>query len=449
MSRNSSYRLSVMIFGLAVCVTSPACRTCQEKRRDIDEVSASSDVVQDTIRKLQEIIIPEMTFFPPATIVDVVEFFNQASRDYDNPETPPERRGVGLVLHLPPAANQDNPEAVDSFAEVASTNRVVPMLAAISVRFISLYDAIQLVCAVTDMRFRILEKGAVMLTPKEWPMDEDWVTRSYTIPPALSESLFRYHQDGAAPDTDPNKVWQVFFERLGVTGPDFAEFVYMPSIDKLRVTNTAENLDVIEKVFDAFALHMIEVEMQIHAFRAKDIERLRLTGGVSLEALMALRKKGKSKPVATATVLTKSGQEAVMKAVREVTYPTELLTDGGLAGSNGTSRSATNALMPGNFEMRETGLTLQVVPEVTQNDTRINLVLNPTWVTLDRWEAYPAGLAAGWAHKTLSFRQPVFGTTSFQTQACVKDGETVLLGNCSTPGDEMGKRERSSKVREF
>ena len=433
MSRNSGYRLSVMIFGFAVCLTSPACRTSQEKGRAVDEVSASSDAVQDTIRKLHAIIIPEMTFFPPATIVDAVDFLKQASRDYDKPETPPERRGVGQVLHLTPALRQDDRDATDPFVEGASTNHIASRIAAMSVRFISLYDALQLVCDVTDMKLRILEKGAVVLTPKVWPMDEDWVTRSYTIPPALSESLFRQHPDGAAPDADPNKVWHAFFERLGVTGPDFAEFVYMPTIDKLRVTNTAENLDVIEKVIDAFALRMIEVEMQIHAFRAKDIERLRLAGGVSLEALMALRQKGKAKPVATASVLTKSGQEAVMKAVREVSFPTELLTDNGQTGSNVTARSAANALIPGNFEMRETGMTLQVVPEVTQNSTRINLMLNPTWVTLEGWESYPADLAAGWMHKALSFKQPVFGVTSFQTQVSVVDGGTVMLGSCSSP----------------
>jgi type II secretory pathway component GspD/PulD (secretin) len=84
--------------------------------------------------------------------------------------------------------------------------------------------------------------------------------------------------------------------------------------------------------------------------------------------------------------------------------------------------------------MREVGMILQVVPEIAAAEhSQINVMLNPRWVTLDRWETYPADLAAGWAHKTLSFRQPVFGMTSFQTQACVKDGGTVLLGSCSTP----------------
>ena len=123
-----------------------------------------------------------------------------------------------------------------------------------------------------------------------------------------------------------------------------------------------------------------------------------------------------------------------MKAVREVIYPTELLTECNQADAGSMSKSAAGALVPGNFEMREVGMILQVVPEVsTEDSSLINLILNPQWVTLDRWETYPAALAAGWAFKTLPFRQPVFGATSWQTQVTVKDGGTVLLGSNTTP----------------
>lgn len=441
MSGRSDIRVRAILFGLAVCLLLPACRTYQEKEADADAATSSSDAVRDVLRRLNAIIIPEMTFFPPATIIDAVDFLKQASRDYDTSGTPLEQRGISFLVHLPRAA-------VEPFAEAAPTNcaaplldpfavgnSVAPLLGAIAVRDISLYDALRLVCDVTDMRWRIGRDGKVILAPKGWDLEEDWATRSYSIPLDLTEHLFHsFH--GQATDADPNKIWQAFFDDLGVAGPEFARFEYLPAIGKLRVTNTPQNLAVIEAVFDRFALRMVEVEMQIHAFRAKDVERLRLAGGVSVGALMALRQQGKARPVATATVLTKSGQEAVVKAVREVIYPTELLTECGPAGSNVTSRSAAKALAPGSFEMRETGMILPVVPEVAQNGTLINLMLNPTWVTLEGWKSYPADLAAGWVHKTLAFKQPVFGTTSFQTQVAVEDGGTVLLGSCSTPDGE-------------
>ena len=284
MGRKIAQRLSAIAFGLTVCLTSPACRTCHEKGCDSDKVSASSDAVRDVIRKLNEIIIPEMTFFSPATIIDAVDFFKQASRDYDKPGTPQERRGVSFVLQVTRATQQVNREAVDPFDEVASTNRVAPALAAISVRAISLYDALQLVCNVTDMSFHIQENGGVMLAPKGLSLDEDWTTRSFNIPQLLADHLFVSRKDQVS-DADPNKVWKAFFDQLGVTGPSFAEFEYLPTIGKLRVTNTPENLAIIESVFEKFALRMIEVELQIHARRHRAVAPFRRRVGGSADGL--------------------------------------------------------------------------------------------------------------------------------------------------------------------
>ena len=405
-----------MVLGLAVCLTAPACRTCRESGGQSGEAVAPCEAASRTITKLKEIVIPEMTFIAPATLSDAVDYLNKAGREHDASEEPLERRGVVIELHLPAACNAS------------------PVIAAISLRAVSLYDALRALCEVTGMTLRVRgDDGRVMIVP--YYRDEDWATRSFNVPPALADRLF----DGGeskAPAPDPNQVWQSFFDELGVTGPDFAKFEYLPAIGKVRVTNTTENLAVIEMIFEQFALRMIEVEMQVHAFRTRDIERLRLAEGVSVETLMELRRKGKSKPVAAATALTKSGQEAVVKAVREVLYPTELNAGINGNGTNVTARSAAGALMPGNVEVRETGMILQAVPEVTHNGTWINLMLNPKWVTLEDWASYPAAMATGWRHKTLALRQPVFGETGFQTQLTVADGETVLLGSCSTPDGE-------------
>ncbi len=446
MSRTSGYRLSVMIFAMAVCLTMPACQTSKEKACDANEVSASSDTVRDTIAKLKETIIPEMTFYYPATIVDAVEFFKKASREYAKPGTPPEQRGVSFELSLLSVPQQGNRENADPFA--VSTNCVTPRIAAISTRAISLFDAIQLVCEATDMKWRIQQNGTVNIFPRGSAMDEDAITRTYTVPQTLADSILNTPNDQPSEaDTDKScfmttdqpsdvaadKAWKALFKQLGVTEPKWTQFNYLPVIGKLRVTSTKENLAIIESIFDRFSLHMIEVEMQIHAFRTADIERLRLSGGMSLEELMALRQKGKSRLVASATALTKSGQEAIVKAVKEVRYPTELLTDFIQATSNGTSRSATQVLMPDNFTIRETGMILQVVPEVSADNSLVNMTLKPQWITLDCWESYRAGQAASWTLNTPSLTLPVFGVTSFETVVTVKNGETLLIGSCSTP----------------
>jgi hypothetical protein len=384
-------------------------------------------------QRMRDIVIPEVTFRPPATLIDAVKFFKQASRDYDNPEIPREQRGLSFALKLPVTVEASPvPEGhADPFASsaVPAVTNVVPVIAALSARFINLYDALKLVCDVTGMKFRIRD-GIIWIEPLDDP-DDDLITRLYPVQTSLRERM-------SGTGENSYQDWKAFFAQMGVNWPEGSSVSYLASIGLLRVTNTRENLDVFEQVLDDWTVHpvMAEVEVQIHAFRPEDIEKLRLSGGVSVASLTELRQKGKARPVASATVLTKAGNEAVVRSVREMLYPTELDSEGGQMGRNGTSGDSAKALMPCNFEMREVGMCLQVVPETSDNGSLIHLMLNPRWVTLDRWESYPANLAAGWTHKTLPLRQPVFGVTSFQTQVTVADGETVLLGGCSTPDGE-------------
>jgi hypothetical protein len=364
-----------------------------------------------------------MAFRPPATIIDAVKFFAQASRDFDRPEIPAALRGIDFVLKLPQGLPVPvEGEGPDPFAapSAAPSANAAPVIQAIGVRFISLYDAVKLVCDITGMKVRIRD-GIVWLVPQAEP-DGEWVTRFYPVLPHLYDGI--RIADGSR-DDDSVQDQNVFFESMGVKWPSGSSIRYLASIGWWRVTNTPENLETFEQVYDDLAVRprMIEVDMQIHAFRPADIERLRLSGGVSAEALTALRRKGKSSPVASASVLTRSGQEALMRAVREMLYPTEL---------DGTSTGT----VPCVFELREAGMILQAVPEVSAEGGAINIMLNPQWVTLDGWETYAADAVGGRTHRTLPFRQPVFGVTSFQTQVTVEDGGTVLLGSCSTPDGE-------------
>jgi len=423
MTKKSGTWLSLMSFGLVICLAIPACRTSEEIVPGSDELSTSSDAACEVTRRLKRITIPEMTFYPPANIVDAVNFFNQASKDYDTPETPLEQRGVRFMLCLPR----------DRFSPEEPINGVIPRIAAMSARFISLYDALNLVCEVTDMKWEVLSER-ILISPKE--KDGGCVSRSFTVPQALSDKLF-HKRHGVASNAAPNTVWDEFFKELGVTGPTNATVEYFPFAKRLDVTNTRANLELVEMVFNHFAMRTVEVEMEIHAFSTSDIERLQLSGGMSLESLMQLRERGKSKSVATASVLTKSGQEAIMRAVQEVIYPTELMMDFSQTDSNCTERSAVKTLKPSSFTTRETGMILQVVPEVFEEErSKINLTLKPQWITLEGWTNFPASWSAGGGMKSITFKQPVFGVTSFETQAVVTDGETIMLGSCSTPDGE-------------
>jgi type II secretory pathway component GspD/PulD (secretin) len=113
-----------------------------------------------------------------------------------------------------------------------------------------------------------------------------------------------------------------------------------------------------------------------------------------------------------------------VKAVQELIYPSEI---GGAEGSSFVG--------PQNMTMREIGMILQVIPDVGEN-ALITLSLRPQWVSLDGWVSYPTGSISNWNRRTIPFRQPVCSVMSFDTQVSVTDGDTILLGNASTPDGE-------------
>ena len=116
-----------------------------------------------TKETLRRIIIPELKFEPPATLIDAIDFFKQASRDYDDPKIPVDQRGVGLVLKLR-ANDSENRNGEDPFAVSSDSNNDIPVIQKLSARFISLYDALKLVCDVTGYQFST-RGGFVMITP--------------------------------------------------------------------------------------------------------------------------------------------------------------------------------------------------------------------------------------------------------------------------------------------
>ena len=433
MNRQNAKRLGWLMVGMAVGLTAPACRTCVDADTLASETPIRQATTLDVVRKLETIIIPEAAFRPPVTIIDAVEFFIQASRDYDDPNIPLERRGVNFMLRLPHVSTGVMCDILDPFADAARADHVAPEIPPMVTRLITLYDAIKLACDVTGMKMRIIG-NVVCIEPNYDDMDGQLLTSTFALPPPLCGVCGRIHTHYETPDTHVAQPvdWKAFLESMGVAWPEGSSITPLAPVRKLRVTNRPKDLALIEQILEDIVEvpHQINVEMQIIAFRRADIEKLQLAGNVTRESLMPLRRKGKAKLMATASTVTRSGQEAIVKAVQEVIYPTEW----GMDNTNAATASTVGALMPRDFEMREVGMILQVIPELLSvSNQRINMMLNPEWVTLDRWETYPASVATDRAHKPLSLRQPVFTTTTFQTQATLENGEPILLGSSSAP----------------
>ncbi len=261
-------------------------------------ISDTKSAEQVVNKKLKTIVIPEVTFRPPATIVDAIDFFKQASRDYDDPEIPLDQRGVNLILKLASTAQlapaEGTAAAADPFAASATASTGIPVIPAMSARFINLFDALKLVCDVTGMKFRI-SGNIVMIVPLNDP-DEKLVTRSYNVLPTLSERLGSASSElsstagGGAARTGEStfmstesmggvkdeEKWKQFFQQMGVQWPIGSSISYLSTIGKLRVTNTSEWLATFEQVLEDLNVtpRLVEIETRFVEVSQNDLNSL-------------------------------------------------------------------------------------------------------------------------------------------------------------------------------
>ncbi|MEI6073262.1 MAG: Amuc_1098 family type IV pilus outer membrane protein [Verrucomicrobiae bacterium] len=146
--------------------------------------------------------------------------------------------------------------------------------------------------------------------------------------------------------------------------------------------------------------------------------------------------------VSAPKVTTKSGQRANIEIVREFRYPSEYDLPQ-VSGSSGQAQFTPVApTTPTAFEMKPTGVTLEVEPTVGPDGYTIDLVLAPRIVEFDGFINYGSAINANVQYYLGGFllgqnviqvtpnviNKPVFSTREVTTQVSVRDGSTVVMG---------------------
>ncbi len=155
-------------------------------------------------------------------------------------------------------------------------------------------------------------------------------------------------------------------------------------------------------------------------------------------------------------VTTKPGQQAIIEIIREFRYPTEFESPqipqsfgnngnngggGGLAGllgGGGSSSFPVTPTTPTAFEVKNTGVTLQVEPQIGPDGYSIDMNLAPQVVEFEGFINYGSPIQST-STNTLGqqvvnvitpnvINQPIFATRKVTTNVTVFDGATVVLG---------------------
>ena len=143
-------------------------------------------IEQSIEKRMKEMMLPSIAFRPPATIIDAVDFFRQASKDFDRPEIPIDQRGFNFILTLDKAltggeapADNNAESAFGAAAEDNAAGGAVPQIPNISASNLSLWEAMGHVCKSCGFKFKV-QGSVVMVMPKNMTTDE-LITRSYNV----------------------------------------------------------------------------------------------------------------------------------------------------------------------------------------------------------------------------------------------------------------------------
>lgn len=103
----------------------------------------------DIEQRMKAIRLPAISFAPPMTIVDAIEFFCKASKKHDSAKIPEEKRGFNFIL------KNDN-------------ETTAPTLPSIQAADISFYDALKLVCESVGYMFYVDNSFVFVMSQKEY-----------------------------------------------------------------------------------------------------------------------------------------------------------------------------------------------------------------------------------------------------------------------------------------
>jgi general secretion pathway protein D len=159
--------------------------------------------------------------------------------------------------------------------------------------------------------------------------------------------------------------------------------------------------------------------------------------------LHALEQKGNTDLLSAPKITTKSGEEAQIKVVTEYIYPSDYTVEPGVpptvtAAGGATTLGTPPIVTPAEFETREVGVIMNVLPEVTPDSQMISLTMSPEVVTEPEWRNFGQTFLDGAGNlQQIPIEQPFFNSRSISTSILIYNGATVVMGGMITEEREQ------------
>lgn len=257
----------------------PVKRVATGPMSEAQETIIASQARRRLEEKLKNIMIQKIEFVD-AKIEDVITYLHQQSLIGDRDSAPGEK-GVNFLLRLNKPGQTAAP-AAPAAADVFATEEAKPAGGAgggggitMTMRDISLMDAIYYITSMADLKYRIQERVVIIHSPdialgemdtrtyKVLPSTIDLMTggggASLTTTEAASDKM-EIGQKSAG--LSERKDIKIFLTDAGVPFPENTSIVYIPAPPLLIVRNTSENLENFERLLTKLNVPTIQVAIE-------------------------------------------------------------------------------------------------------------------------------------------------------------------------------------------
>ena len=218
----------------------PVKKFTSEASSIVEQPQISSRNTQVITDKLDSIKIPRIDF-TDSSIREALDFIKKRARELDDSESDPDKKGVNIVLKLPPDAD-------------ASAYPITLALDDVPLR-----AALEYVSQAASLKIKI-EPYAVVVVPQTENTDV-LITKEYKVPPSFIQALpgastgavLEGVAAGSQSVVAARSQALEYLEAQGVPFKDIsgASALFIPSTSRLIVKNTQVNLDLVDNLVNA------------------------------------------------------------------------------------------------------------------------------------------------------------------------------------------------------
>src|ERR1700677_1186788 len=204
--------------------------------------------------KLDHIIIPLLRY-QGATLSEAIEDLRKKSVEFDTMETDPAHKGVKIAVKPDAAPKESGTGGVPNVDAGAGEQPLTLQLTRVP-----LSEALRMVTSLEGVKMRIDSDGVRIVSlsdpdpvaTKEFKVPSDFLHSTVEDPQYAWQIMEPdLHGDANANQDQPPQNARTFLMGAGITFPPNADASYDPAANKLVVTNTDENLDLVDQIVKA------------------------------------------------------------------------------------------------------------------------------------------------------------------------------------------------------